>query len=303
MNAIGYPSASHGRPQAEAVALAHAQAPLAAQAQRAAFNSCPQCHSPRRPHRVCPHVRLLRRAVRSSRPSRTTTTITTTSHGRRSGRHRRGRLRNGADLGPAEVAAGAAIAAAQGVRVLLFGPRRRDRRRRRRRRGRRRAGVDRQGRRSRRAPSARRPRPRSCRRRGPSPRGARRRSSRGGSTGAALAAGLFNIKRARGIYRPALAIPLPVPGKPVTLLDVGANAESRAASTSCSSRSWARRSAQAVLGVERPRVGAAVQRRGGDARARRWCSRRTRSCRRVAGAASSSSATSRASTSPPASPT
>src|SRR3954451_18259926 len=29
---------------------------------------------------------------------------------------------NGADLGPAEVAAGAAIAARQGVRVVLFGP-------------------------------------------------------------------------------------------------------------------------------------------------------------------------------------
>ena len=29
---------------------------------------------------------------------------------------------NGADLGPAEVAAGAALAAEQGVRVLLFGP-------------------------------------------------------------------------------------------------------------------------------------------------------------------------------------
>src|SRR6476646_8333898 len=29
---------------------------------------------------------------------------------------------NGADLGPAEVAAGAALAAAQGVRILLFGP-------------------------------------------------------------------------------------------------------------------------------------------------------------------------------------
>ena len=29
---------------------------------------------------------------------------------------------NGADLGPAEVAAGAEMAAAQGVRVLLFGP-------------------------------------------------------------------------------------------------------------------------------------------------------------------------------------
>jgi len=48
-----------------------------------------------------------------------------------------------------------------------------------------------------------------------------------GGTGAALAAGTFNIKRARGIYRPALAIPLPVPEWPVTLLDVGANAEAR----------------------------------------------------------------------------
>ncbi len=45
-----------------------------------------------------------------------------------------------------------------------------------------------------------------------------------GGTGAALAAGTFNIKRDRGIYRPALALPLPVPGHPVTLLDVGASA-------------------------------------------------------------------------------
>ena len=45
----------------------------------------------------------------------------------------------------------------------------------------------------------------------------------GGSTGAALAAGLFNVKRAKGIHRPALAIPVPIPGAPVTLLDVGAN--------------------------------------------------------------------------------
>ena len=62
-----------------------------------------------------------------------------------------------------------------------------------------------------------------------------------GGTGAALAAGAFNVKRARGIYRPALAIPLPIPRWPVTLLDVGANAEA-GASTSCSSRSWAPRS-------------------------------------------------------------
>src|SRR6202041_2292581 len=48
-----------------------------------------------------------------------------------------------------------------------------------------------------------------------------------GGTGAALAAGLFNIKRAKGIHRPALALPLPVPGHRVTLLDVGANAQAR----------------------------------------------------------------------------
>ena len=34
-----------------------------------------------------------------------------------------------------------------------------------------------------------------------------------GGTGAALAAGLFNIKRARGIHRPALALVLPA-GRP-----------------------------------------------------------------------------------------
>ena len=47
----------------------------------------------------------------------------------------------------------------------------------------------------------------------------------GGSTGSALAAGTFHIKRAHGIYRPALALPIPVPGRPITLLDVGANLE------------------------------------------------------------------------------
>jgi glycerol-3-phosphate acyltransferase PlsX len=48
-----------------------------------------------------------------------------------------------------------------------------------------------------------------------------------GATGAALAAGLFNIKRDRGILRPALAAQVPVPGAPVTLVDVGANTEVR----------------------------------------------------------------------------
>jgi len=49
----------------------------------------------------------------------------------------------------------------------------------------------------------------------------------GGTTGSALASGLLSVKRARGIHRPALALPLPIPGAPVTLLDVGANDEAR----------------------------------------------------------------------------
>ena len=49
-----------------------------------------------------------------------------------------------------------------------------------------------------------------------------------GNTGAALAAGLFHLKRIRGVHRPAVAVRLPVPGRPVLLLDAGANVESRA---------------------------------------------------------------------------
>src|SRR5204863_8383115 len=50
----------------------------------------------------------------------------------------------------------------------------------------------------------------------------------GGSTGSALAAALFNLRRDRGVYRPALALPLPIPGSsPVLLLDVGANVTCR----------------------------------------------------------------------------
>jgi len=75
----------------------------------------------------------------------------------------------------------------------------------------------------------------------------------GGSTGAALAAGLFNVKRAHGIHRPALAIPVPVPGHPVTVLDVGANAEVRPEHLVQFAFMGAAL-ANAVLGVERPRV-------------------------------------------------
>ena len=76
----------------------------------------------------------------------------------------------------------------------------------------------------------------------------------GGSTGAALAAGLFNIKRAKGIHRPALAVPIPVPGAPVTLLDVGANDTVRPEHLVQFAYMGAAL-ASAVLGVRNPRVG------------------------------------------------
>jgi phosphate acyltransferase len=48
-----------------------------------------------------------------------------------------------------------------------------------------------------------------------------------GSTGAALAASLFHVKRIRGVHRPAIAVLLPLPGGRTLLLDAGANAEVR----------------------------------------------------------------------------
>src|SRR5437763_5169138 len=48
-----------------------------------------------------------------------------------------------------------------------------------------------------------------------------------GSTGGALAASLFRIKRMGGVRRPAVAALLPVPGRDLLLLDAGANVEVR----------------------------------------------------------------------------
>jgi len=48
-----------------------------------------------------------------------------------------------------------------------------------------------------------------------------------GSTGALLAASLFHVKRIKGVHRPAIAVLLPLPGKPVLLLDAGANVDVR----------------------------------------------------------------------------
>jgi glycerol-3-phosphate acyltransferase PlsX len=75
-----------------------------------------------------------------------------------------------------------------------------------------------------------------------------------GSTGAAMAAATFGLRRLRGVQRPALAVRLPVPGKPVLFLDVGANLEARAQHLVQFAFLGAA-FAEAVLGVERPRVG------------------------------------------------
>ncbi len=75
-----------------------------------------------------------------------------------------------------------------------------------------------------------------------------------GSTGPTLAAATIAIKRERGVFRPALAVLLPVPKGPVLLLDAGASVEVRpehlvqfAYMGACFM--------EAVVGIERPSVG------------------------------------------------
>jgi len=75
-----------------------------------------------------------------------------------------------------------------------------------------------------------------------------------GSTGATMAAATFGLRRLKGVQRPALAVQLPVPGKAVLFLDVGANVEVRAQHLVQFAFLGASFSA-AVLGIERPRVG------------------------------------------------
>jgi len=75
-----------------------------------------------------------------------------------------------------------------------------------------------------------------------------------GSTGATMAAATFGLRRLQGVQRPALAVRLPVPGRPVLFLDVGANVEVRAQHLVQFAFLGAAFS-EAVLGVERPRVG------------------------------------------------
>jgi glycerol-3-phosphate acyltransferase PlsX len=159
----------------------------------------------------------------------------------------------GADLGPAEVAAGAALAVARGIGVILFGPAAEI--------GEVGHGVEVVD-----APVsiAKAADPAFAVRSTPEASivqaaravadGRAQALVSGGSTGSALAAGLFNLRRDRGIHRPALALPLPVPdAEPVLLLDVGANATCRPEHMVQFAHMGSAFS-EAVLGIERPRV-------------------------------------------------
>jgi glycerol-3-phosphate acyltransferase PlsX len=75
-----------------------------------------------------------------------------------------------------------------------------------------------------------------------------------GSTGAALAASLLHIKRLPGVYRPAVAVLLPLPVGQVLLLDVGANVEVRPEHLVQFAHMGSAFS-ERVLGTERPRIG------------------------------------------------
>ena len=76
-----------------------------------------------------------------------------------------------------------------------------------------------------------------------------------GSTGPTLAAATLSVKRIKGVYRPALAVLMPIPGGPVLLLDAGASVEVRPEHLV----QFAYMGAgfmEAVVGIDRPSVGA-----------------------------------------------
>lgn len=75
-----------------------------------------------------------------------------------------------------------------------------------------------------------------------------------GSTGPTLAAATLSIKRMRGVHRPALAALVPVPGRPVLLLDAGASVEARPEHLVQFAYMGAA-FMEAVQGVGRPQVG------------------------------------------------
>ena len=83
-----------------------------------------------------------------------------------------------------------------------------------------------------------------------------------GSTGALMAGAMFKIGRIKGIDRPALATLLPVPGRPMLLVDAGANTDCQPkwiVQFAMMGSAYMRR----VMNVERPGGRPAEHRRGG----------------------------------------
>ncbi|HZB85418.1 MAG TPA: phosphate acyltransferase PlsX [Gaiellaceae bacterium] len=74
-----------------------------------------------------------------------------------------------------------------------------------------------------------------------------------GNTGAALAAGLVEIRRLPAVHRPAIAVPLPAMGGPSVLLDAGANADAKPEHLVQFAQMGAL-FAQEILGIEEPEV-------------------------------------------------
>ncbi|MGI8759403.1 MAG: phosphate acyltransferase PlsX [Acidimicrobiales bacterium] len=76
-----------------------------------------------------------------------------------------------------------------------------------------------------------------------------------GNTGAAMASALLRMGRIRGVHRPAIATPIPVPGSlPTVLLDAGANTEGQPAGMVQFAQMGAVY-ARARYGIDEPRVG------------------------------------------------
>jgi phosphate acyltransferase len=163
---------------------------------------------------------------------------------------------NGADLGPAEVAHGAAAAVRAGVDCVLYGPREEIERA----LGPGLSGVELVD-----APVAITNAEEPARAARAKPDASIVQAARAladgraeavvsaGATGAALAAALLHVKRLPGVFRPAIAVPLPTPGGRVLLLDAGANVEVRPehlVQFAYMGSAFSER----VLGVERPRV-------------------------------------------------
>jgi phosphate acyltransferase len=129
----------------------------------------------------------------------------------------------GGDRAPGEVVAGALEAAREGIEVVLYGP----------------AGLETQGLRLVEAPDriemAEKPAEAVRAKPNSSLVAAVRAVAAGeadavvsaGNTGAMLAAGLLHLRRLPGVFRPAIAVPIPLRDGVSVLLDAGANADSR----------------------------------------------------------------------------